>query len=150
MDRTFSDAVGVLSQVPTLSPRTDIYSKYCSADKAMSDTISFRNSLTDQIIAFRDGHSALLLHFSGTLPVLFRGAAYSFPISLWILHGYPFEGPIAYVIPTEEMAIRPGQYVSDEGRIYHPYLASWRPDVGKCIHRQHSIEKSVALRLLRD
>ncbi|MCJ1402941.1 hypothetical protein MMC11_006162 [Xylographa trunciseda] len=103
VDRTFSDIAGTLSQVPTLSPRTDIYS-------------------------FQDGHSALLLHLTGTLPVFFRGAAYSFPISLWIPHGYPFESPIAYVIPTKEMTVRPSQYVSDEGRIYHPYIAGWQPD----------------------
>ncbi|MCJ1383378.1 hypothetical protein MMC17_006491 [Xylographa soralifera] len=103
VDRTFSDVAGALSQVPTLSPRTDIYS-------------------------FQDGHSALLLHLTGTLPVFFRGAAYSFPISLWVPYNYPFEGPMAYVMPTKDMTVRPSQYVSDEGRIYHPYLAGWQPD----------------------
>ncbi|MCJ1420176.1 hypothetical protein MMC32_006533 [Xylographa parallela] len=103
VDRTFSDVAGALSQVPTISPRTDVYS-------------------------FQDGHSALLLHLIGTLPVFFRGAAYSFPISLWIPHAYPFDGPITYVMPTKDMAVRPSQYVSDEGRIYHPYLAGWQPD----------------------
>lgn len=27
------------------------------------------------------------------------------------------------------MVIRVGQYVSGEGRIYHPFLANWREDV---------------------
>ena len=38
-------------------------------------------------------------------------------------------GPIGFVTPTKDMAVRPGQYVSGEGRIYHPYLAGWRDDV---------------------
>jgi hypothetical protein len=36
---------------------------------------------------------------------------------------------MVFVTPTKDMAVRAGQYVSGEGRIYHPYLASWRPDV---------------------
>ena len=36
---------------------------------------------------------------------------------------------MVFVIPTKSMAIRPGQYVSGEGRVYHPYLAEWRDDV---------------------
>lgn len=29
------------------------------------------------------------------------------------------------------MSVRPGQHVSGEGRIYHPYLATWREDVSE-------------------
>ncbi|KAL9635015.1 MAG: hypothetical protein Q9164_003734 [Protoblastenia rupestris] len=35
---------------------------------------------------------------------------------------------MSYVSPTKEMAIRPGQHISGEGRIYHPYLVGWRDD----------------------
>ena len=52
-----------------------------------------------------------------------------FPVSIWIPHAYPRESPMAFVTPTRDMAVRPGQHVSIEGRIFHPYLASWRPDV---------------------
>ncbi len=41
-------------------------------------------------------------------------------------------GPIGFVTPTKNMAVRPGQYLSGEGRIYHPYLAGWRDDVSSC------------------
>ena len=37
--------------------------------------------------------------------------------------------PMGFVIPMKNMAVRPGQHVSGEGRIYHPYLAEWRDDV---------------------
>jgi hypothetical protein len=30
-----------------------------------------------------------------------------------------------YVTPTEQMAVRPGQHVSGDGRVYHHYLAHW-------------------------
>lgn len=86
--------------------------------------------MADYIVAFENGHSSLLLHITGTLPVLFRGTVYSFPISLWVPHLYPAEGPMAYVTSTKEIVVRPGQHVSGEGRIYHPYLANWRLDVG--------------------
>ena len=41
-------------------------------------------------------------------------------------HSYPYDAPIAYVAPTDDMVIRPGQYVGGDGKIYHPYLAQWR------------------------
>ncbi|KAL8767996.1 MAG: hypothetical protein Q9209_005667 [Squamulea sp. 1 TL-2023] len=51
-----------------------------------------------------------------------------FPISLWVPQEYPRIAPIAFVTPTKNMAVRAGQYVSVEGRIYHPYLAGWKED----------------------
>ena len=52
-----------------------------------------------------------------------------FPISIWVPHEYPSGVPIAFVTPTKGMAVRAGQYVSGEGKIYHPYLAEWKDDV---------------------
>ncbi|KAI0376920.1 UEV-domain-containing protein [Hypomontagnella monticulosa] len=100
VNRTYNDVAQALSQYPSLSPRTDVHT-------------------------FDNGVSALLLHLSGTIPVIFRGATYRFPISLWIPHAYPREAPIGYVTPTESMMVRPGQHVDPQGRIYHPYLVGW-------------------------
>lgn len=69
--------------------------------------------------------SALLLHLSGTIPAVFRGATYRYPISLWVPHDYPREAPLVYVTPTETMMVRPGQHVDPQGQVYHPYLAGW-------------------------
>lgn len=33
---------------------------------------------------------------------------------------------MCYVTPTDDMVIRPGQYVGGDGKVYHPYLAHWR------------------------
>ncbi|KAE9968063.1 hypothetical protein BLS_006050 [Venturia inaequalis] len=32
---------------------------------------------------------------------------------------------MAYVTPAQDMLVRPGQHVSSDGRVYHPYLAQW-------------------------
>ena len=75
--------------------------------------------------AFENGSSALLVRFVGTIPVVFRGTTYRFPIALWIPYGYPQEAPLVYVTPTDQMTVRPGQHVSGDGRVYHHYLAHW-------------------------
>ena len=81
------------------------------------------------IPAFEQGSSSLLLNLYGSLPVSFRGTTYAFPISIWVPREYPHVAPMQFVTPTKEMLVRPGQHVSADGRIYHPYLANWRNDV---------------------
>ncbi|KAI1126599.1 UEV domain-containing protein [Nemania abortiva] len=100
VNRTYNDVAQALSQYPSLSPRTDVHT-------------------------FDNGVSALLVHLSGTIPVVFRGTTYRFPISLWVPHAYPREPPLGYVTPTDTMMVRPGQHVDPQGRVYHPYLVRW-------------------------
>ncbi|KAF8858883.1 UEV-domain-containing protein [Acephala macrosclerotiorum] len=100
VSRTYNDVAQTLSHYSSLSPRTDVYT-------------------------YENGKSALLLQLSGTLPVVFRGTTYRFPITLWIPHAYPLEPPLIYVTPTEGMMVRPGQHVDPQGKIYHPYLVGW-------------------------
>ncbi|KAK4133923.1 UEV-domain-containing protein [Trichocladium antarcticum] len=100
VSRTYNDVAQALSQYPSLSPKTDVHT-------------------------FPNGASALLLHLTGTIPVLFRGTTYRFPISLWVPHTYPREPPLVYVTPTGTMAVRPGQHVDPQGQVYHPYLVGW-------------------------
>ncbi|GAP85764.1 putative ESCRT-I component [Rosellinia necatrix] len=102
VNRTYNDVAQALSHYPSLSPRTDVHT-------------------------FDNGVSALLLHLSGTIPVVFRGTTYRFPLSIWVPHAYPREPPLGYVTPTESMTVRPGQHIDPQGRIYHPYLVRW-PD----------------------
>ncbi|KAK4642882.1 Suppressor protein stp22 of temperature-sensitive alpha-factor receptor and arginine permease [Podospora bellae-mahoneyi] len=100
VNRAYSDVAQALAQYPSLSPRTDVHT-------------------------FPNGSSALLVRLTGTIPVLFRGTTYRFPISLWVPHAYPQEAPLVYVTPTENMMVRPGQHVDPQGQVYHPYLAGW-------------------------
>ncbi|KAI7619521.1 hypothetical protein KC343_g8693 [Hortaea werneckii] len=103
--RTYSSVAQTLSAYPTLSPRTEVFTN-------------------------ETGRSALLLVLSGTLPTYFRGAEYRFPIKIWFPHTYPHEAPMVFVTPGGAMAIRPGQHVGTDGRVYHPYLRDWRGMTG--------------------
>ncbi|KAK2001558.1 UEV-domain-containing protein [Colletotrichum falcatum] len=100
VNRTYNDIAQALSHYPSLSPRTDVHT-------------------------FDNGASALLVHLSGTIPVIFRGTTYRFPISIWVPHAYPRDAPLVYVTPTENMMVRPGQHVDPQGQVYHPYLVGW-------------------------
>ncbi|CAE7034214.1 hypothetical protein PTNB73_10493 [Pyrenophora teres f. teres] len=100
VNRTYHDAAETLSAHASLSPKTELYT-------------------------YENGASALLLLLTGTLPVTFRGATYGFPVAIWVPHAYPREPPIVYVTPSHDMVLRPGQHVSTDGRVYHPYLAQW-------------------------
>ncbi|KAH7132245.1 UEV domain-containing protein [Dendryphion nanum] len=100
VNRTYQDVAETLSNYPSLSPRTEVYT-------------------------YENGASALLLLLDGTVPVAFRGTKYGFPVAIWVPHAYPREPPIVYVVPSPDMIVRPGQHVSGDGRIYHPYLAQW-------------------------
>lgn len=101
--------------------------------------------------AFENGASALLLQLSGTIPVPFRGQTFAFPMAIWVPHAYPLEPPMVYVTPSQDMIVRPGQHVSGDGRVYHPYLAQWAKywDVsGLCAVRHSSsyalVERSIS------
>ncbi|KAA8621904.1 tumor susceptibility protein 101 [Pyrenophora tritici-repentis] len=100
VNRTYHDAAETLSAHASLSPKTELYT-------------------------YENGASALLLLLTGTLPVTFRGATYGFPVAIWVPHDYPREPPMVYVTPSHDMVLRPGQHVSTDGRVYHPYLAQW-------------------------
>jgi ESCRT-I complex subunit TSG101 len=110
INRAYHDIAQVLCNHPGLSPQTDVYT-------------------------YTNGESALLLRLSGTLPVEFLGVTYRFPISVWVPHKYPREPPLAYVSPTGDMTVRPGQHVDPQGQIYHPYLNHWSSfwDVGVAV-----------------
>ncbi|KAJ5538752.1 hypothetical protein N7494_008231 [Penicillium frequentans] len=99
-NRAYHDVVNALAQYPSLSPRTDVYT-------------------------YENGFSALLLHLVGTLPTVFRGTTYRFPVAIWIPNTYPREPPMVYVTPPQDMTVRVGQHVTLEGRVYHHYLAHW-------------------------
>ncbi|KAI5853932.1 ESCRT-I component [Tricharina praecox] len=98
--RTYSDVANTLANLPTLAPRTSVYTH-------------------------ENGKPELLVHLFGTLPVLFRGATYNIPISIWVPHSYPKQPPIPFVTPAKDMLIRPGNHVDLAGKCYHPYLANW-------------------------
>ncbi|CAZ86574.1 unnamed protein product [Tuber melanosporum] len=98
--RAYNDIATALFNTPSLSPRTDVYTH-------------------------EDGRPELLIQLYGTIPVLFRGATYNIPLTIWLPHTYPRQPPMAFVTPAKDMLIRPGNHVDPSGRCYHPYLANW-------------------------
>lgn len=88
--------------------------------------------------AHEDGRSQLLLNVHGTIPVIFRGATYNIPLTVWLPHQYPRQPPVAFVTPARDMLIRPGNHVDPNGRCYHPYLANWVNFSDVCVlHNPH-------------
>ena len=87
----------------------------------------------------------MLLLLDGTVPVAFRGTKYGFPVAIWVPHAYPREPPIVYVTPSQDTIVRPGQHVSGDGRIYHPYLAQWGQYWDVSTHKFSKPRESVSL-----
>ena len=76
-----------------------------------------------------DPYGTQCVSLSGTIPISFRGATYNIPVQLWIVQTYPSTYPLAFVIPTPTMMIKPGhQHVDVSGRCYFPYLSNWKKD----------------------
>jgi ESCRT-I complex subunit TSG101 len=119
---TYRDVATTLYQFSTISPRTEVYSK----SPLLLQSYTSTSRLTGyNLIAHEDGRPQLLLHLSGTIPVVFRGATYNIPLTIWLPHEYPKKPPMAFVTTVKDMLIRPGNHVDPSGRCYHPYLANW-------------------------
>eukprot|EP01089_Gocevia_fonbrunei_P015682 TRINITY_DN4651_c0_g1_i1.p1 TRINITY_DN4651_c0_g1~~TRINITY_DN4651_c0_g1_i1.p1 ORF type:complete len:343 (+),score=59.82 TRINITY_DN4651_c0_g1_i1:54-1082(+) len=81
----------------------------------------------DDTFVSNDGQSHLLISLIGTIPIQYRGATYNIPLQIWLLQSYPLSPPIAYVRPTQDMAVRPKhKNVDASGLCYLPYLSSWK------------------------
>uniref|UniRef100_A0A060T873 ARAD1C34210p n=1 Tax=Blastobotrys adeninivorans TaxID=409370 RepID=A0A060T873_BLAAD len=98
--RTFHDTVGILSEQQSLRPRTNVY--------------------TDE-----SGRPELLLCIFGTIPAYFSNNVYRIPVEFWVPKSYPVHPPFAFVRPTSNMIIHPGNHVDANGRCYHPYISYW-------------------------
>lgn len=89
--RCFTDFTQVLLAIPSLVPKTDVYT---------SET----------------GLPALLLNLTGPLPTVIAGQTYGIPIEVWIPKLYPSSPPLIYVRPTASMRIAPSDYVDTNGK----------------------------------
>ncbi|PPQ78069.1 hypothetical protein CVT25_015603 [Psilocybe cyanescens] len=104
--RVFSDTDATLARWNTLRPKSDVYT-------------------------FDDGRTQLLLCVHGLLPINYRQASYNIPVAVWITRDYPRLPPIVYVVPTNDMLVKPGKYVDVSGRCNIEYIQHWeRKDEG--------------------
>ncbi|RWW05642.1 hypothetical protein GW17_00031076 [Ensete ventricosum] len=76
-----------------------------------------------------DGRSAHLLQAEGTLPIVYRGAAYNLPAAVWLLEPYPRRPPAVFLSPTRDMLVKPGHPLVEPSGLVRaaavPYLATW-------------------------
>ena len=48
-----------------------------------------------------------LLLAEGTVPMYYQGVKYNIPVAIWLSEQYPLAAPLAYVVPTPDMIIKP-------------------------------------------
>ncbi|OSD01595.1 UEV-domain-containing protein [Trametes coccinea BRFM310] len=103
----YAHADAALTRHPTIRPKTDVYT-------------------------YDDGRTQLLLCLHGLLPISFRGASYNIPVAVWIPREYPRNPPLAYVVPTSDMLVRPGPDMDTSGRCLIEYLRNWERKCEGC------------------
>ncbi|KAI6106427.1 UEV domain-containing protein [Pisolithus croceorrhizus] len=106
-DRVFVDVDAAIVRFAALRPKTDVYT-------------------------YDDGRTQLLLCVHGLLPIQYRSVAYNIPIAVWITKDYPRAPPIVYVVPTQDMLVRPSKYVDVSGRCTIEYSQSWERKSEAC------------------
>ncbi|KAI0336448.1 UEV-domain-containing protein [Cubamyces sp. BRFM 1775] len=106
-DLVYAHTDAVLARHPTIRPKTDVYT-------------------------YDDGRTQLLLCLHGLLPIVFRGASYNIPIAVWVPREYPRSPPIAYVVPTSDMLVRPGPDMDTSGRCLIDYVRNWERKCEGC------------------
>lgn len=124
--RVYADVDAVLAAVPTLRPKSDVYSASLPRRAGPADPPP---------PAFDDGRTLLLLCVHGLLPITFRNASYNIPVALWVTRDYPRQPPIAYVVPTADMLVRAGPHVDVSGRCTIDYAEHWARKHEVCLAR---------------
>ncbi|KAI0637053.1 UEV domain-containing protein [Trametes polyzona] len=106
-DLVYAHADAVLARHPTIRPKTAVYT-------------------------YDDGRTQVLLCLHGLLPISFRGASYNIPIAVWVPREYPRTPPMAYVVPTSDMLVRPAPDMDISGRCFIDYLRNWERKCEGC------------------
>lgn len=75
--------------------------------------------------AYDDGRTQLLLCIHGLLPIDYRQTSYHIPIAIWLTRQYPREPPLAFVVPTSDMLVKPSKYVDVSGLCRIEYIIDW-------------------------
>ncbi|XP_023324452.1 tumor susceptibility gene 101 protein [Eurytemora carolleeae] len=104
--------------------------KYRHADLTRRDCMNvmhhYRGLIPKQDkFTFNDGLQRDLITLSGTIPVPYKGLTYNIPVSVWLLDTHPYNAPLCYVKPTQDMQIKVSKHVDTSGKIYLPYLHEW-------------------------
>ncbi|XP_048858110.1 uncharacterized protein si:dkey-181m9.8 isoform X1 [Brienomyrus brachyistius] len=69
-----------------------------------------------------------LVNLSGTIPVLYEGAVYNIPVSVWLHETHPQNPPKCFVRPSGTMVINASSSSVDQaGLVSLPCLSNWKP-----------------------
>ncbi|CAG2120949.1 unnamed protein product, partial [Medioppia subpectinata] len=112
-------------------PRLLATAKYRYADQSKRDIMSAINNYRNlsplvEKYVYPDGSDRDLLCLTGTIPVPYKGSVYNIPVTIWLTESHPYNAPICYVKPTQDMTIKVSKHVDNSGRIYLPYLSDWK------------------------
>ncbi|KAK9828078.1 hypothetical protein WJX81_000655 [Elliptochloris bilobata] len=87
-----------------------------------------------------NGKQAQLLLADGTLPMYYSGTKYNIPVRVWLPEGYPRVAPLAYVVPTPEMVIKPHHsFVEPSGQVHSSYLRNWTAPRSNLVDMSHDM-----------
>ncbi|VDN09662.1 unnamed protein product [Dibothriocephalus latus] len=94
-----------------------------------------------QSFTFDDGTTSDLLSLDGTLPVTYDGHTYNIPVAVFFLAAHPHLPPMVYVRPTSSMEIKKGKNVDNSGRVYLPYISSWKHPQSNTVQLLHLLRQ---------
>jgi ESCRT-I complex subunit TSG101 len=83
---------------------------------------SLQVQLSDGIL---HNQSTVILCLNGTIPVTYKGSIYNIPVRIIYPDTYPSIAPIARVIPTPNMFVKPSMYVDEDGTVKLNILNTW-------------------------
>ena len=115
--RVYTDIDAVLARYNTLRPKADVFSPSSLLRPLLF--LSFSHP------AFDDGRTQLLLCVHGLLPISYRATSYNIPMAVWITTHYPRHPPLCFVVPSNNILVRPSKYVDVSGRCNTEYIQNW-------------------------
>ncbi|KAF4653323.1 hypothetical protein FOL47_010592 [Perkinsus chesapeaki] len=108
---------------------TGIYPNLSRLRQDITSLLQTIQSLRPNVGVFGSGRNQVqLFYLYGTVPIVFSGATYNIPMTIYFDPPYPSVPPRCFVSPTAGMSIKPRhQHVDHNGMVYLPYLNAWSP-----------------------
>ncbi|XP_017296084.1 E3 ubiquitin-protein ligase RNF31 isoform X2 [Kryptolebias marmoratus] len=116
---------------PEAELRTLMECRYRYPTEALQDLQTVRARFCDlrlyvDFYCFPNNEKKKLVYLAGTLPVLFEGSEYNFPVCIWLHETHPVSRPRCFVCPSVSMAInRSCPFVDASGSVSLDGLRNW-------------------------
>lgn len=87
-------------------------------------------SLVPKVTPFNiSGTTYNLFSLDGTIPVNYKQQTYNVPVRITYPNHYPHYSPTAWVTPTQDMIVKPSEFVREDGVCTLDVLRNWRPNL---------------------